>query len=135
MTRRGAGQLEDRVRQINEALFSDPPAAYALLAWDGAQLGGIAAYSFVWPAVGLSRSLYLKELYVSEAYRHRGAGKLLVQALFQKAATHRCSRVEWTTDSDNISAQAFYDALGSAQHPSKVFYRVEATSEGFQPTC
>jgi hypothetical protein len=45
-----------------------------------------------------------------------------MEALFQKAATHRCSRVEWTTDSGNISAQAFYEALAPANHPSKVFY-------------
>ena len=56
-----------------------------------------------------------------------------MEALFQKAAAHRCSRVEWTTDSGNISAQAFYEALVPAHHPSKVFYGVEATSEGFQP--
>jgi hypothetical protein len=56
-----------------------------------------------------------------------------MQALFETAAGHRCSRVEWTTDSGNVSAQAFYDALGPAQRPSKVFYRLEAASDGFQP--
>jgi GNAT superfamily N-acetyltransferase len=81
----GAGQLKERVREITEALFTDPPAAYALVAWHQAQLVGIAAYSFMWPAARLSRSLYLKELYVSEAYRNQGAGKLLMQALFQQA--------------------------------------------------
>lgn len=127
----GAGQLEDRVCEISEALFTDPPAAYALVAWDQAQLAGMAAYSFVWPAAGLSRSLYLKELFVGEACRRRGVGKLLMRALFQEAAEHRCSRVEWTTDSGNIGAQAFYEALVPAQRPAKVFYRVQAASEGF----
>lgn len=129
----GGGQVEERVRKISEALFSEPPAAYALVAWDQAQLVGLAAYSFAWPAADLRRSLYLKELYVSEAYRNQGAGKLLMQALFQQAVTYRCSRVEWTTDSGNTSAQAFYEAIVPAQHPSKVFYRVEAAGEGFQP--
>jgi hypothetical protein len=40
-----------------------------MLAWDGDDLAGFAAYSFLWPAVGLTRSLFLKELYVAEAAR------------------------------------------------------------------
>ena len=127
-----AEPLDDRMRQINEALFSSPPAAYALLARDGAHPAGVAAYSFLWPAAGLTRSLYLKELYVGEGYRRRGVGKLLMQALFETADKHGCSRVEWTTDRDNVGAQAFYEMLGLPQHPSKIFYRAADTRGGFQ---
>ena len=81
--------LDSRARQIADALFSDPPAAYALLAWDGEQLVGFAAYSFLWPAVGLTRSLYLKELYVAQAHRRKGVGELLMQSLIETAAKHR----------------------------------------------
>ncbi|HEV8652413.1 MAG TPA: GNAT family N-acetyltransferase [Actinomycetes bacterium] len=117
--------LELRVGQINDAIFSNPPAAYALLAWDGAQLVGLAAYSFLWPAIGLTRSLYLKELYVAQEYRRKGVGKLLMEGIFEVAAKYECSRVEWTTDDDNANAQRFYDNLGVRKYPSKVFYRVE----------
>ncbi len=117
--------LDQRIRQIIEALFTDPPAAYALLARDGTQLAGFAAYSFLWPAAGLTRSLYLKELYVDQAHRHEGVGKLLMQSIFETATQYACSRVEWTTDNDNTSAQAFYGKLGLPPHPAKVFYRAE----------
>jgi GNAT superfamily N-acetyltransferase len=117
--------LDQRIRQINEALFADPPAAYALLAWDGTRMAGFAAYSFLWPAAGLTRSLYLKELYVDQAHQRQGVGKLIMHAIFETAAQHQCSRVEWTTDNDNTSAQAFYDKLGLPPHPAKVFYRTE----------
>jgi hypothetical protein len=66
--------LEERARQVGAALFASPPAAYALLARVGRQIAGLAAYSFVWPAAGLTRSLYLKELYVAGGLspaRHR----------------------------------------------------------------
>ncbi len=128
----GTEPFSERLRQINEALFSSPPAAYALLAWDSTRLAGFAGYSFLWPAVGLTRSLYLKELYVANDYRRRGVGKLLMQAIFDVAGKHGCSRVEWTTDSDNSGAQAFYANLGLPVHPSKVFYRAEDTGAGFQ---
>jgi GNAT superfamily N-acetyltransferase len=122
-----AEPLDQRIRQITEALFADPPAAHALLAWDGAHLAGFAAYSFLWPAAGLTRSLYLKELYVSELHQRHGIGKLLMQAIFDTAAKHGCSRVEWTTDNDNQGALAFYDMLSLPRHPTKVFYRAEGS--------
>jgi ribosomal protein S18 acetylase RimI-like enzyme len=124
--------LDQRVRQVNEAIFASPPAAYALLARDGGQLAGIAAYSFLWPAVGLTRSLYLKELYVADAYRRQGIGRLLMNALLEAAGKHGCSRVEWTTDTNNASAQAFYEDLGLPVQSSKIFYRVEDTGAGLQ---
>jgi GNAT superfamily N-acetyltransferase len=109
--------------QVTRAIFTTPPAACALLARDAGQLAGLAAYSFLWPAVGASRSLFLKELYVPEAYRRSGVGRLLMQAVLETATGLGCSRVEWTTDADNAAAQAFYARLGLPVHP-KVFYRV-----------
>ena len=122
--------LDRRITQINEAIFGRPPAAYALLARDGRQVAGLAAYSFLWPAVGATRSLYLKELYVPDAYRRQGIGRLLLRAVFETAAELGCSRVEWTTDTDNTGAQAFYAWLGLPNHPVKVFYRIEDTGSG-----
>jgi GNAT superfamily N-acetyltransferase len=124
--------LDARLRQINEALFATPPAAYALLAWDGPDLAGFAAYSFLWPAAGLTRSLYLKELYVGDKYRRHGVGKLLMRGLIEVASNHRCSRVEWATDDNNAEAQSFYEALRYPSQPSKIFYRIEDTGTGFK---
>jgi hypothetical protein len=47
--------LELRMGQISEALFHDPPSAHALLAWDNERLVDLASYSFLLPAVGLTR--------------------------------------------------------------------------------
>jgi GNAT superfamily N-acetyltransferase len=116
--------LELRLAQIRAALFTDPPPARALLAWEGEQLAGFASYSFLWPTVGLSTLLYLKELYVAAAFRRSGVGSLLMQGLSGIAAAHGCSRIEWTTDRDNPGAQAFYAALGAEPAMSKLFYRV-----------
>jgi GNAT superfamily N-acetyltransferase len=131
----GADDVEpvaDRVRQISDAIFAVPPAAHVLLAWDGTDLAGLAAYSFLWPAVGLTRSVYLKELYVASRHRGRGVGRLLMRALVETASKYGCSRVEWTTDRDNAGAQAFYDMLGVRPQSSKIFYRIEDDGAGLQ---
>jgi ribosomal protein S18 acetylase RimI-like enzyme len=117
--------LDIRTRQVHQALFGNPPAAYALLAWDKEHLVGIASYSFLWPAVGLTRSLYLKELYVSETKRRDAVGTALMHALFAIAVKHECSRVEWTTDEENKGAQRFYEKIQMERLLSKLFYRAD----------
>lgn len=114
---------DEQVRGITEALFGDPPAAYAVGAWDGDQLVGLATYSFLWPAAGVTRSLFLKELYVAESRRRCGIGGLLMQHIFAIADKHDCSRIEWATDRANREAQTFYDRLGHHPYEGKVFYR------------
>jgi GNAT superfamily N-acetyltransferase len=114
-----------KIDQINSVLFADPPLAYAILAWDGPNLVGMAGYSFLWPATLTSKSLFLKELYVSKRYRRRGLGRILMERLFRVATDSHCSRVEWTTDDENTDAQRFYGQLGFSATPSKRFYRAE----------
>jgi GNAT superfamily N-acetyltransferase len=124
----GAAESESaqrRVQQVTEVLFGDLRGISALLAWDDTQLAGLAAYSFLWPAAGLTRSLYLKELYVGQAHRRRGVGQLLMEGLREVAARHRCSRLEWTADDDNAAARSFYAGLGVPVRTSKLFYRIE----------
>ena len=122
------GTPASRGAQVRAALFTDPPLARALLAWDGSVLAGFASYSYLWPAIGLTASLYLKELYVAQAYRRTGTGKLLMDGLYQIAASQDCSRVEWTSDTGNPGARAFYAALGAKPLTSKIFYRVAANT-------
>jgi GNAT superfamily N-acetyltransferase len=117
--------LDLRRQQIRDALFGDVPAAYALLATDAGSVVGFATYSFLWPAVGLTRSLYLKELYVTQARHRAGVGKQIMASLFEVASEHDCSRVEWTADQDNPGAQAFYETFGVDPKTSKLFYRLE----------
>ena len=97
---------DEQHAQIHEALFADG-SIHALLAWDGATLVGLASYSFLWPATGLTRSLFLKELYVVESHRRYGVGKLLMARLHEEAEQRRCSRIEWMTETDNAAAQQF----------------------------
>lgn len=115
--------LEEQVAQIEASLFASAPAAYVLMAWDGEKPAGFASYSFLWPAAGFTRSLYLKELYVAQAYRRTGLGRELMDELHEIARRERCSRVEWTTDAPNEDARRFYESLGFAENASKIFYR------------
>lgn len=112
------------VGQIKDALFGERPLATVLLARDGADVLGFAAYTLMWPASGAHTSLYLKELFVRPAARRTGVARALVARLRETATASGCSRIEWTADTDNPPALALYEALGAAPHPGKIFYRV-----------
>ena len=118
-----AGTPAERAAQVRDVLFGSPPLAYALVARDGQAPAGLAAYSFLWPAAGLSASLYLKELYVAEAYR-RDRRRAHAHGRAGAVASRRgLSRVEWTTDTSNEGAQAFYESLGAKPLTAKIFHR------------
>jgi len=112
-----------RAERTRAALFGDPPVGRALLAWDDATLAGFAGYQLIWPSAGMTTSLYLKELFVSAAYRGTGLGRLLMSRLHEIAVEHGCTRVEWTTDTSNLAAQRFYESLGATPMKTKLFYR------------
>lgn len=110
--------------EIYDALFSARPAATALLARADGVVVGFASYSFLWPAAGSTKSLYLKELYVRSAFRSRGVGQQLMDTLTRIGLAAGCSRMEWTGDTDNPSAMTFYEKMGVPQNGGKVFYRL-----------
>jgi GNAT superfamily N-acetyltransferase len=123
----GASQLEplaERIAGTESALFTVPPAASALLAWTGSSLSGLATYSFLWPATGVTRSLYLKELYVAAANRRDGVGTRLMNEILGVARAHNCSRVEWTTETENVAARQFYSTFGASLQDGQVLFRV-----------
>lgn len=108
---------------IRDALFSGGPAPTVLLARDEDTVVGLASYSLLWPAAGADTSLYLKELYVRAEHRRHGVGRALMAELRHIAKRSGYSRIEWTADTSNPGATAFYKALGgSAQE--KIFYRM-----------
>jgi GNAT superfamily N-acetyltransferase len=123
------GDPAERAAQVRDVLFSTPPLAHVLVAWDDDAPAGLAAYSFLWPAAGLTASLYLKELYVAGAYRQTGVGRMLMEGLSAIAGRRGLARVEWTADTSNEGARAFYEALGAKPLTSKLFYRAAPLNE------
>ena len=46
-----------------------------------------------------------------------------MDSLYDVARHCGVARVEWTTDTSNVGAQAFYESLGARPLTSKIFYR------------
>lgn len=55
--------------------------------------------------------IFLQDLYVDEAFRGQGAGRRLIEQVYQHADDHRLSGVYWLTQSGNYTAMQLYDNI------------------------
>ncbi len=56
---------------------------------------------------------YLQDLFTAEEARGQGAGRALIEAVYEKAEAQGASRVYWLTHETNTAAQALYDKVAS----------------------
>ena len=120
----GAGVVsgEDVRRRLTDAMTRLADSV-VLIAFDEDPVGFAMLYE-MFPGRHAETMWYLKEIYVAQSARGKGAGDVLMQASARAVVARGGSRIEFTTGSDNEGAQRFYERLGAEVIP-KVFYRFE----------
>ncbi len=101
------------VESLHEALFGDPPAAHAQLAFVDSRPAAYLTYYFTFGSMTGRRGLWLDDVYVAPAYRGRGLGRALMRHLAGIARQHQCARFEWLVLDWNESALGLYRSLGA----------------------
>jgi GNAT superfamily N-acetyltransferase len=92
-------------------LVDERAQPYGLVAERDGRLAGFAHYLFH-PTTWSHRELcYLEDLYVDAAARGAGAGRSLIEAVYQKADQANAAGVYWNTQEFNAEARALYDTL------------------------
>lgn len=59
------------------------------------------------------KCLYLEDLYVQEAYRRHGVGKMLFDELIAEAKKRKVKRLDWQVLDWNAPAIKFYEKIGA----------------------
>lgn len=122
------GNTDDQIEAfLTLHLFGEAPTVFCQIAWDGSTMAGFVTYALVVPGYGLGRELFMKELYVSEAARGRGAGRALMVSLARVAEQEGCRRMRWTTgrSADYEAARALYDAVGAKVLDDAIVYGLD----------
>ena len=88
---------------------------------EGQRLVGIVHYLFHRSTWTIGPYCYLQDLFTAEAARGRGAGRALIEAVYDRARAAGASRVHWLTQEGNATARALYDTL--ADRPGFIQYR------------
>jgi GNAT superfamily N-acetyltransferase len=94
---------------------------FALGAYRGGTLIGIAHYIFHRSCWTIDDYCYLQDLFVAKDVRGSGTGRALIAAVEQAAREKGASRIHWLTKEDNHSARALYDQV--AQRSGFIQYR------------
>jgi ribosomal protein S18 acetylase RimI-like enzyme len=99
--------------------FLDDPRHHLCIAYEGETPAGfVSGVEMTHPDKGTEMLLY--ELGVDEAFRRRGIGRALVDALAERAVSTGCYGMWVLTERDNVAAMATYAAAGAEDRGDQV---------------
>ena len=105
---------------LSEALFGPDPSAEAILAEIDGTPVGFALFYRTFSTWQCRPGIWLEDLFVRPAFRGRGHGLALLQALRSRTD----GRVEWAVLDWNEPAIEFYKSLGAAPMDDWTVYRL-----------
>jgi GNAT superfamily N-acetyltransferase len=121
-------RLADQVRATEElferALFSERPAAQALIAERGGEAVGYALYFPTFSTFLAIQGVWLEDLFVRPSHRKSGAGRALLAAVAARARERGAERLEWSALDWNELALGFYRGLGAQRMDEWVTHRL-----------
>jgi aminoglycoside 3-N-acetyltransferase I len=119
---RGSELFDDPPLPAASSQFLERQGHHLLFAWEGTDrpVGFISGVEVMHPDKGTE--MYVNELAVAEAARHRGVAASLLQALAALAKEAGCYGMWEVSDPDNVGALATYRRAGAQQEaPAVVF--------------
>jgi GNAT superfamily N-acetyltransferase len=94
-------------------LFGNPPRAWALFAESGGAPVGFALWYYSVSTFLGRPSLYVEDVFVDPAHRHKGIGRAIFAGLARRAVAEGCGRMEWSVLDWNAPSIAFYQSIGA----------------------
>ena len=122
--RDAAPTKEEISRYVRRSLFQPQCGVRVVIAKVDSKPLGIATFSVLYPAPGMTGQLFMKDLFTVRAGRGKGIGKAIMSFLAKLAIQEQCSRFDWTAETTNPEALRFYDHLKIPRVEEKVYYRL-----------
>jgi ribosomal protein S18 acetylase RimI-like enzyme len=86
------------------------------------KIAGMLVYYYLPYTAQNQPAIYMKELYVDEAYRSKGVGRKLMFSLQQEAKEQNCTQIKWTVAPWNDAGKRFYESLGAQENRDWLHY-------------
>ncbi|MEL7467299.1 MAG: GNAT family N-acetyltransferase [Pseudomonadota bacterium] len=94
-------------------LGNDRQDYHGLVAEKDGELIGLTHYLFHRHGWRIENVVYLQDLFVSNAARGTGAGRALIEAVYERADAAGCPSVYWLTQDFNTTARHLYDRIAT----------------------
>ncbi len=110
--RSGETALDPEITSTTWARFFDPAEPmYALVAESDGKLIGLTHYLFHRTTNAINLTCYLQDLFTAETARGKGAGRALINEVYNRAKDAGSPRVYWTTHETNHTAMELYNKI------------------------
>lgn len=97
---------------LTDVMFDGDGTVRAFIAELDGRAVGLALWFLNFSTWTSTQGLYLEDLFVDDAARGHGVGRLLMQALAREARDRGCARMDWAVLDWNQAAMDFYGHLG-----------------------
>jgi len=111
---------------VREHLLGLNRSAEAVLATLDGITAGFAVYYRTFSTFAARPGVFLEDLYIRPAFRHRGLGRALLQHVGSIAARNGAGRFEWTTLKWNENARRLYASIGAEEKSEWMLLRMDA---------
>jgi len=112
--------LPDEIFEHTWARLLDDTAIHGLTARIDDRIVGLTHFLFHESAWTMTPGCYLQDLFVDDAARGHGVGRMLIEAVAARARIQGSVRLYWLTQSDNATARLLYDRI--AKHSGFIRY-------------
>ena len=108
----GVNISADRLLCVLEEIVADEARGFLLLARDDGRVAGVAYVATIPSVEHCGLVAWLEELYVAPAYRSRGIGTALVEAVLERARKMDIVAIDLEIDAEHSRAESLYRRLG-----------------------
>jgi GNAT superfamily N-acetyltransferase len=115
---------------LEQGFRRSPPDFQCFVAEGNGALVGFLVYYFVPFTYRAKPNLVIKELYVADRHRGKGAGKLLMKEIAKEAERAGCGMIKWYVAKWNERGIQFYERLGARIDPD--WHEFQLQEESFR---
>jgi GNAT superfamily N-acetyltransferase len=108
-----------------EHLLGPGRSADVMIAWLGHEPAGFAVYFRTFSTFVARPGVFLEDLFVRPAFRHRGIGRALLKEVGRIAHRAGAGRYEWTTLMWNENARRLYSVIGAREMNEWILLRMD----------
>ena len=107
------GVSEDRNREFFRRFLAPSEDGLLIGAWRGDRPVGYACLFWNFSSTRAVETVLMNDLYVEAEARGEGVGRALIEAAAAVASERGSPILEWSTATDNATAQRLYDSTGA----------------------